>query len=135
MRKSGWLAFCLWSVPGIFVGLQVSVIGVLLLPVGLVATILLAKFTRGWPEALGVLEGVAAVCFLIVALNADYWGCPSSGEVITRTKDSVTVESCGGLSPWPWLTVGLVLGIGGVIAYAVAKRPRAWRSLGPPESV
>jgi len=44
-------------VPGIVVGLQVSATGVLLLPVGLVATILLAKFARGWPDGRGIFEG------------------------------------------------------------------------------
>ena len=124
MRRTGWLAFGLWAVPGIVVGLQVSAIGVLLLPVGLVATILLAKFTRGWPEVLGIFEGIAAACLLVVAVNADYWTCPPSGEVITRTKDSVTVASCGGFNPWPWLIAGLIFAIGGAVAYAVAKRPR-----------
>jgi len=124
MRKTGWLAFGLWAVPGIVVGLQVSAIGVLLLPVGLVATILLARSIRVWPEALGISAGIAAACFLIVALNADYWSCPASGELITRTKGSVTVESCGSLNPWPWLIVGLVLAVGGAVAYAGAQRPR-----------
>ena len=123
MRKTGWIAFSLWAVPGIVVGLQVSAIGVLLLPVGLLATILLAKFTRVWPEVLGGSEGIAAVCLLVVALNADYWTCPASGEVITRTKDSLTVESCGTVNPWPWLIVGLIFAVGGAIAYGIAKRP------------
>jgi hypothetical protein len=123
MRKSGWIAFSLWAVLGIVVGLQVSAIGVLLLPVGLVVIVLLAKFTRIGPEVLGVFEGIAAVCFLVVALNADYWTCPPSGEVITRTKDSVTVESCGTLNPWPWLIAGLIFAVGAALAYRVAKRP------------
>ena len=123
MRKTGWLAFGLWAVPGIVLGVQVSAIGLLLLPVGLVATILLARSTRVWPEALGVFEGVAAACFLVVALNADYWTCPPSGEVITRTRDSLTVESCGTLNPWPWLVAGLILAVVGAVAYWFARRP------------
>jgi len=124
MRKTGWPAFGLWAVPGIVLGLQVSAIGVLLLPVGLVAVFLIARFIRVWPEALGIFEGIAAVCLLIVALNADYWSCPPSGEVTTRTRDSVTVESCGSLNPWPWLIVGVIFAVGGAVAYGVAKRPR-----------
>jgi hypothetical protein len=123
MRRTGWVAFSLWAVLGIVAGLQVSAIGVLLLPFGLVVIVLLAKFTRIWPEILGVFEGIAAVCFLIVALNADYWTCPPSGEVITRTKDSVTVESCGTLNPWPWLIAALTLAVGAAVAYRAAKRP------------
>ena len=123
MSKTGWTAFSLWALLGIVVGLQVSAIGVLLLPVGLVVIVLLFKFTRIGPEVLGVFEGIAAACFLVVALNADYWTCPSSGEVITRTKDSVTVESCGTLNPWPWLTAGLILAVGTALLYRAAKRP------------
>ena len=125
MRKTGWLAFGAWAVPGIVLGLQVSAIGLLLLPLGLVATILLARSTRAWPEALGILEGDAAACFLVVALNADYWTCPPSGEVITRTGGSLVVESCGNLNPRPWLIAGLILAVVGAVAYRVARRPGA----------
>ena len=135
MRKTGWIAFSLWAVLGIVVGLQVSAIGVLLLPVGLVVIVLLAKFTRIWPEVLGIFEGIAAVCFLVVALSADYWTCPPRGEVITRTKDSVTVESCGTLNPWPWLIAGLILAVGAALAYRVAKRPPGLALDDHPEAV
>ncbi|MGI8595460.1 MAG: hypothetical protein ACR2ML_14055 [Solirubrobacteraceae bacterium] len=131
MRSTGWLVFGLWAVPGIVVALQVSVIGVLLLPVGLAAIFLLTKFTRLWPEMLGAFEGMAAICFLIVALNADFWSCPPSGEKVTRTKDSVSIESCGSLNPWPWLIVGLIFAIGGAVAYGVAKRRRGMAPDGP----
>ena len=135
MSKTGWIAFSLWAVPGIVAGLQVSAIGVLLLPVGLVVIVLLAKSTRIWPEVLGLFEGMAAVCFVVVALNADYWTCPPSGEVITRTKDSLTVESCGTVNPWPWLMVGLTLAVGAAVAYRVAKRPPGAALDGRPEAV
>ena len=135
MRKTGWIAFSLWAVPGIVAGLQVSAIGVLLLPVGLVVIVLLAKVIRIWPEVLGICEGIAAVCFLVVALNADYWTCPPSGEVITRTKDSVTVESCGTLNPWPWLAIGLTLAVGAAVAYRAARRPLGPALDGRPEAV
>lgn len=135
MRKTGWIAFSLWAVLGIVAGLQVSAIGVLLLPVGVVVIVLLAKFTRIWPEVLGVFEGIAAVCLLVVALNADYWTCPPSGEVITRTKDSVTVESCGAVNPWPWLIFALTVAVGAAVAYRAAKRPPYPPLGGRPEAV
>ena len=65
---------------------------------------------------------MAAACFLVVALNVGYWTCPPSGEVITRSEDSLRVESCGSLNPWPWLIVGMIFAIAGVAAYAAAKR-------------
>ncbi len=123
MPKVGWPAFGLWAVPGLVVGFLVTSIGVPLLPFGILATVLLARSTRVWPEMLGILEGIAGVCFLIVALNADYWSCPASGEVITRTRTSEIVESCGALSPWPWVVAGLVFALGGAASYAIAKPP------------
>lgn len=39
-RRTGWSAFALWAVPGVALGLQVSAVGVLLLPLGAVATVL-----------------------------------------------------------------------------------------------
>lgn len=74
-------------------------------------------------RVLGIGEGVAGVCFAVVALNADYWGCPRSGEVITRTPSSITVESCGTLNPVPWLIIGLILAIGAAVGYAIGRRP------------
>ncbi len=130
MRKTGWLVFVLWAVPGMILGLQVSAIGVLLVPVGLLAIFLIARSSRVWPEVLGSFEGVAAACFLVVALHFDYWSCPPSGEVTTRTKGSVVVESCEGLNPWPWLVAGLVFAVGGAVGFAVAKCPGGMESDG-----
>jgi hypothetical protein len=124
MRRSGWLAFGLWALPGVVLALQISAFGLLLAPIGVGVTVLLVRSTRVWPEVLGIGEGAAAVCFLVVALNSDYWGCPPSGEVITRTPTSLTVESCGGVNPWPWLIVGAILATGAALAYGVARRPR-----------
>ncbi len=124
MRKVGYVPFGLWALPGLVLGLQVSTIGVLLIPVGLAATLLLVKFTRVWPEVLGLFEGVALICFLVTVLNAGYWTCPPSGEVVTRTQSSVTYESCGSLNPWPWLIIGTVSAVGGAVAYAAAARRR-----------
>jgi hypothetical protein len=124
LKKSGWIWFALWALPGIVVGFQVSAIGVLLLPLGLLAALILFRVTGAGPELLGILEGVAVACLLVVVLNADYWTCPPSGEVITRTRDTLTVESCGTLNPWPWLVAGLVFAVGPAIAYAVARSAR-----------
>jgi 4-hydroxybenzoate polyprenyltransferase len=122
LKKSGWTWFVLWSLPGIVVGFQVSTVGLFLLPIGLLVSLILFSLTGPGPELLGILEGVAIVCLVVVVLNADYWTCPPSGEVITRTRDTVTVESCGDLNPWPWLIAGLVFGVGAAIAYARSDR-------------
>jgi hypothetical protein len=88
----------------------------------LAAALLLWRLTGPGPELLGLVEGVAIACLVVVALNADYWSCPPSGEVITRTPDTVTAESCGELNPWPWLVAGVALAVGGVVGYAYARK-------------
>jgi hypothetical protein len=124
LKKSGWIWFVLWALPGIIVGFQVSAVGVFLLPIGLLATLFLLRATGPGPELLGILEGVAIACLAVVALNADYWTCPPSGEVITRTRDTLTVESCGELNPWPWLIAGLIFAVGPAVGYALTRSDR-----------
>ncbi len=123
VKKSGWTWFALWALPGVVLGLQVSPIGFLLLPIGLLAVIALVRLTGFGPELLGLVEGVAIACLGVVALNADYWSCPPSGEVITRTRDTLTVESCGSVNPLPWLILGIVLAGGAALGYRFARRP------------
>lgn len=103
-------------------GMQVSAIGLVLLPIGLLAVIALLRLTDVGPELLGLFEGVAIVCLGVVAASADYWNCPPSGEVVTRTRDTLTVESCGSVNPLPWLIAGVVLAIGAALGYAAARR-------------
>ena len=128
MRKRGWLWFWLWTIPGVTLGFQVSVIGVLLLPLGLIATLLLAWFSRPWPEALGIAAGVGLTCLaiaLIAVLNGNWPGsCPSSGEIVTRTSNSVMAESCDRWYALPWAIAGLLFILGGALAYRIAAGSR-----------
>ncbi|MEJ7825587.1 MAG: hypothetical protein WKF48_09170 [Solirubrobacteraceae bacterium] len=96
-------------------------IGVLLLPIGLLTAFLLTRSIRVWPEILGLLEGVAAVFLAIAALNVGSRPCPSRGELVT---DEGSV-SCGGLDPWPWLIIGLLLAFGAAVAYRRVARSRS----------
>ena len=123
MKHTGWPWFFAWAIAGVGAGLQVSAIGILLLPLTLAWLYFLLRTSRATPEALGVLEGVAAVCFFVVAVNADYWTCPSSGEIVHNSGGSaVSIDSCGGLNPWPWLIVGLVLSVVAPLAYRRMRR-------------
>jgi hypothetical protein len=126
MRRSGWLWFWLWAIPGVALGLQVSVIGVLFLPVALVVAIVLGKVSRPWPEALGILAGIGLTFLLIALLNSDSWPwtCPASGEIVTRTANSVTVESCDRWYAAPWLVSGLLFTFGAAVCYRLIARRR-----------
>ena len=95
------------------------VIGVFVLPAALVAVVLVARRGPVWPEALGGLEGAAAMCFLIAYLNRDYNPCPPGPIILGPGQASF---SCGGADSRPWLIAGVVLAVIGVAAYLIASR-------------
>lgn len=119
MPKTGWVPFILWALPGAVVGLQITALGILLLPLAFLAIVLLTKRTRIWPESIGAIVGIAAVLVAIGLINSDYWTCPPSGKLITRTATSMTIESCGEVNPLPWLLGGGILAFVAPLSYAV----------------
>jgi hypothetical protein len=96
---SGWALFLAWSVPGIVLGLQVSVIGVFLALPGILVAWLLWRQTGISAEVLGLVAGVGLTSLFIAWRNA----------------------GSGGLDARPWAIGGAVLvGIACVI-YAVTR--------------
>lgn len=129
LRRGGWWWFLAWAIPGVALGLQVSVIGILVLPAGVLVALLLLWLARGWPELLGVLEGVAGVAFFIALANRDYQPCPRGGRAVGRStlepgEASAEVFSCGGVDPVVALVLGLTLAVVGFVAYALLRRSR-----------
>lgn len=122
--RSGWIWFSLWAVPGLVLGLQVSQIGAVFLPIGLIAAVLVAQRSRVWPEILGLAAGIGLMCLFVALLNGDSWpwNCPASGEIITRTPNSVSAESCDRWYALPWLIVGLIFSGGSALAYRLIAR-------------
>lgn len=81
MDARGWPWFLAWALPGLTVGLQVSAIGLLVAPVGLILIWLLMRKTGFAGEAFGMLLGIALVVLFIAwanvgpgDLNALSWG-------------------------------------------------------------
>jgi hypothetical protein len=104
MRAQGWRWFWAWGLAGglvLFAFVTGLTIGLFLLPLAVVALVLVARRSRGWPEGLGVLAGMAAVCLSVGGLQ---------------------LAAGGGLDPWPWLAVGAPLGALGVGGYALLRR-------------
>ncbi len=110
-----WVAFggCVWfGLGGLMSLLSMLSIG----PVVLIATMAVGvpfairlgdRLVAAWP-GLGV--GAAGPFLLVAWLNR-----AGPGTVCHRTATSV---SCGDYwNPWPFLVVGLVLGVGGVLAF------------------
>jgi len=103
--------FAAWVLAGallVFSLLSAASIGLFVLPVAAIAVWLALRFGRTWPETLGIVSGVGAVCLLIALLSRD---------------------------AMPWLVAGVALLTAGVVAYALARRrdcaPWAWAGPSP----
>jgi hypothetical protein len=70
---------------------------------------------RAWPEALGLIVGVGALA-LIAGIN-NLGPPPACSEVPAGT----TVSSCRGVPPIPFLIVGGVLALAGLVPYVALK--------------
>jgi hypothetical protein len=116
VQRSGWRWFGLWALPGAALAFQVSVIGLLLLPLGFLGALLLVKRARVWPEALGLCEGFAAIFFLFAYANRDYIACDSIQAALHP------FERCGGTNPVIWLGVAMAFSAAGIFAYAALNR-------------
>ena len=124
MQRSGWRWFGLWAVPGAALSFQVSVIGLLLLPIGFLGGLLLVKRARLWPEILGLTQGFAAVFFLFAYANRDYIACDDPRVYLHPLE----LFPCGGTNPVIWLTVGVVFSAAGILAYAALSRRASRRA-------
>jgi hypothetical protein len=115
--RAGWAGFLGWAMTGAIASLAIAAapsFGILLLPVAVAVAILVARRVRVWPEALGALEGAAAVALLVGFLNLGHTPC-RSGVVTYGLGQDV---QCGGVAPGPFLIAGGALAITGVVAYA-----------------
>jgi hypothetical protein len=101
MHLNRCVMFWLWAGVGGALALSViSFVGVLVGLPALVALWLVARRSPRWPEPLGLLTGVGALCLTIAFLNWDELG----------------------VDPVPWLAAGVVLGAAGIGFYARARR-------------
>ena len=99
VRACGW--FWLWSLAGALLAFSlVSFVGVLTGLPAVLVLLLVARRSPTWPEPLGLLTGVGALCIAVAALN---WGAD-------------------GLDPAPWLAAGAGLVVLGTVAYGLAGR-------------
>lgn len=130
--RVAWPWFLAWAVVGAlyavaFVG--ALTIGVFVLPIPVVLTIVLAKYRPTPNGTLGLISGIGAPLLYVAYLNRSYGGpaCATSGTVTSQQLD-VVHECIQSLDPWPWLIAGVLLVIGGCVAFA--RRQRATRTAG-----
>jgi hypothetical protein len=121
--RAGWAGFLAWAASGTLACLVIAAafsFGIFLLPIAVAVAILVARRVRVWPEALGALEGAAAVALLVGFLNLGSTACPSSGAVTLAPGQRDA--GCGGLEPGPFLIAGGVLAIAGLAGYRALRR-------------
>ena len=103
--------FVAWVVVGVGLGLGVSVLGVFAAPVALLAAVVLSVRHHAGRAALGVLVGVG-----LLLLYVAYVQRKGPGTVTWHTATASGSDQY--LDPRPWLVAGLLLVVGGVVAYA-----------------
>lgn len=94
-------------------------VGVIALPLGLVAACLLVWRAKVWPESLGVVAGCGVASMGIGLLDRSYYQvCPDGEPIIERVGDRVvSIASCPYMAPTPWLIGGSALFVAGLASY------------------
>ena len=103
--------FVAWVVVGVGLGLGVSVLGVFAAPVALLAAVVLSVRHHAGRAALGALVGVG-----LLLLYVAYVQRKGPGTVSWHTATASGANQY--LDPRPWLVAGLLLVVGGLVAYA-----------------
>jgi hypothetical protein len=103
--------FLAWLAVGVGLGLGVSVLGVFAVPLALLAAVLLGVRHHAGRPALGALVGVG-----LLLLYVAYVQRKGPGTVSWHTATASGSNQY--LDPRPWLVAGLLLVVGGLVAYA-----------------
>ncbi|MGH9227041.1 MAG: hypothetical protein ACRD2W_25425 [Acidimicrobiales bacterium] len=123
---AGWAGFAAWAGAGAlcgFAGVSLASVGLLILPLAVVALIAAGRRARPWPEVAGFLPGLGTGAGLFVGLvNLGSSPCPSSGSASVGPGAATSSYSCGGLDPVPWLVGGAILVVLGFAVYLAQQR-------------
>jgi hypothetical protein len=118
-NRSDLLWFGAWSGIGALYALALlgaMTIGILVLPVAVVATVSIGRRRRARVGIPGLVSGTALPLMYVAYLNRDGPGTVCSA--IPRGQSCVDEWS-----PWPWLAVGLALLVAGAIMFTRRRKP------------
>jgi len=110
--------FFAWAAVGVGFALGVSALGVFALPLALLAAVLLVVRHHAGRATLGALVGVG-----FLSLYVAYVQRRGPGTVSWHTATASGTDQY--LDPRPWLAVGILLVVGGLIAYLRLRRHSA----------
>ena len=119
---AGWRGFAAWAVVGALLALSLwgaASIGLFVFPLAVLGVVLVRRRARPWPEAAGMLEGVAALSLFVGTANLGSSPCPAAGSgTVNLGAGAGGGSACGGMEPLPWLLVGLALAATGLFVGA-----------------
>ena len=125
-KRHGWIAFLEWSGAAaalVFAVISAASVGLFILPLALVASLLVARDARIWPEGLGALGGAGIVFLAVAFINRNSLPCASSGSALRVGLGEKL--SCGGRDPTSWLWIGAALVCSALFVYALSRGRRA----------
>lgn len=120
----GW--FLAWALTAILLAVGVFGafgVGILVLPVGAASALLLTVRAHRWPDSLGILAGLGLLAVSVSFLNRHFNRCPLEPPTVTR-QPGFRAPQCGGLNPFPWLIVGILLLVIAIASYSVLRMSR-----------
>ncbi|MGZ4713791.1 MAG: hypothetical protein ACXVJ7_05535 [Acidimicrobiia bacterium] len=124
----GWGWYFAWFAVGAaytLAALGAMSIGILVLPVAVAATIVVATRRTSSVGLPGLVSGFGLPFLYVAFLNRDGPGTVCS---VSANATDCTDE----MSPWPWLVMGVVLIAVGVLVFVRRSRAREQRGVPPP---
>jgi hypothetical protein len=102
--------FCAWAGVGVGLALGISALGLIAVPVAMLAAIVLVVRHHSGRSALGVLVGIGLLSLYVAYVQRD-----GPGTVDWHTAAASGSEQY--LDPRPWLAAGLLLIVIGTVAF------------------
>ncbi|HEX2703325.1 MAG TPA: hypothetical protein VHM72_07835 [Solirubrobacteraceae bacterium] len=107
-----WPWFVAWAAVGACIGLSLSALALVTLPLAVILTVAFRRRSRR-RELLGVVAGVGIAVALFGSLHANYQACSSTRFL----GHAGAVYSCGGVDGPRWLIVGIAAAIAALVGY------------------
>lgn len=119
---SGWPAFTAWAFCGALWTFSVlSFAGLYTLPLAVVLTWLLLRYSTDKRDAIGLIAGAAALLIYVGSAHIGETPCPESGTLTIPPGE--TSVSCSDFVSTPWLVGGILLLVVAFVLYGMVR----WR--------
>jgi hypothetical protein len=103
----------------------VSFVGLFTLPLALLLTWSLIRYSPQRRDAIGLLAGAGGFGLILGIVNLGHRSCGEAGAVMVLSSEGSS--SCGGWAPDPFFVIGSVLMAAAVVLYLVAGKRSAER--------